>query len=147
MASTFTRIIRRELPGEIVYEDEHAVALLDIHPKAEGHTLVVPRLELASFDDLPAEALAHLIAVVQKVARGVARAMGTPHYNLSLNNGAPAGQVIFHVHFHISPRREGVSLARPALHPGNERLAQIGSAIRRALAEAGETDGPAGPAT
>jgi histidine triad (HIT) family protein len=146
MASTFTRIINRELPGEIVYEDEHAVAFLDLHPKAEGHTLVVPRQEVASFDDLPPEALTHLVAAVQKVARAVTRAMGTPHYNLSLNNGAPAGQVIFHVHFHIIPRREGVPLARPPLSPGNERLAQIGSAIRGALAEAGQADDPAHPA-
>ena len=130
MASIFTRIINRELPGEIVYEDDHALAFLDINPKSEGHTLVVPKYEVANFDALPPDVLATLMLAVQKVARAVTRAMNTPHYNLSLNNGGPAGQVVFHVHFHIIPRHEGVRTARPPLSLSHERMSEIGQAIR-----------------
>ena len=133
MASIFTRIINRELPGEIVYEDDHALAFLDINPKSEGHTLVVPKFPVASFDALPADVLAPLMLAVQKVARAVTRAMNTPHYNLSLNNGGPAGQVVFHVHFHIIPRHEGVRTARPPLRLSNQRMTEIGKAIREAV--------------
>ncbi len=133
MASIFTKIIERELPAHVVYEDAHAIAFLDIHPKAEGHTLVVPKREVAHFEELPAEDLAQLGLALQKVARGIATALGTPHYNLSLNNGAPAGQVVFHVHFHIIPRREGVPIARPPLTLPEERLQEIAAAIREAI--------------
>lgn len=135
MASTFTRIIRRELPADIVYEDDHTIAFLDMHPKAEGHTLVVPKLEVASFHDLPPDVLTHLASTVQKVARGITKAIGTPHYNLDLNNGRPAGQVIFHVHFHIIPRRDGAPMAKLPLHLSAERMEEIAEAIRRAVAE------------
>lgn len=133
MATIFTQIINRSIPGEIVYEDDHAVAFLDINPKSEGHTLVVPKIEVASFDDLPPEVLGSLIQAAQKVARGVTRGMGTPHYNLILNNGAPAGQVVFHVHFHIIPRFEGVARTPHPLRLSRERMAEIGAAIRRAM--------------
>ena len=130
MASIFTRIINRELPGEIVYEDDHTLAFLDINPKSEGHTLVVPKYEVANFDALPPDVLATLMLAVQKVARAVTRAMNTPHYNLSLNNGGPAGQVVFHVHFHIIPRHESVRTARPPLSLSHERMSEIGQVIR-----------------
>ena len=133
MATVFTRILNRELPGEIVYEDERVAAFLDIAPRAEGHTLVVPRAEVAEFHALPPEDAAALARALQIVARGVTRAMGTPHYNLTLNNGSAAGQVVFHVHFHIIPRQEGSSYGRPGAYPPG-RIAQVGAAIRAALA-------------
>ena len=100
----FCKIVSGEIPATIVYEDDHTIAFLDNHPQAEGHTLVVPKLEVASFHDLPPDVLTHLASTVQRVARGITKAIGTPHYNLDLNNGRPAGQVIFHVHFHIIPK-------------------------------------------
>jgi len=134
MASIFTHIIQRELPAHVVYEDEHTLAFLDINPKSEGHTLVVPKHEVAAFHDLPPEVATHLMGALRTVAGAVTRAMGTPHYNLSLNNGAPAGQVVFHVHFHIIPRRAGQSLARPALSLPSARMEEIAAAIRAAVA-------------
>ena len=133
MASIFTKIIRGEMPSERVYETESELAFLDINPLSEGHTLVVPKREVPNFDGLPSEDLASLTATLQTVTRGVIRAMGTPHYNLSLNNGGPAGQVVFHVHFHIIPRHEGVRTARPPLRLSNERMTEIGKAIREAV--------------
>ena len=133
MGSIFTRIIRRELPADVVYEDEHTLAFLDLYPKAEGHTLVVPKREVAAFHDLAPEEAAQLARALRLVARAVTRAMSTPHYTLVLNNGTAAGQVVFHVHFHIIPRREGVG-ARTILSLPAERQAQIAAAIRAALA-------------
>jgi histidine triad (HIT) family protein len=131
MTSTFTRIIRRELPGEIVYETEQNIAFLDLFPACEGHTLVVPKREAANFEDLTAEEVASLMVAVQTVAKAVMQAMGTAHYNLQVNNGAPAGQVVFHVHVHVIPRWEGVPRHKQRLPP--ERMREIGGRIRAAV--------------
>ncbi len=130
MASVFTQIVRGEIPAEKVYETRSELAFLDIHPKSPGHTLVVPKLEVASFVDLPPEAAASLMTTLQTVAKGVTQAMGTAHYNLVLNNGARAGQVVFHVHFHVIPRYEGFARGGGPSAP----LAEIAESIRNAIA-------------
>ena len=133
MASLFTRIIRQELPAERVYETESELAFLDINPKSEGHTLVVPKLEVADFDAMPPAELQSLALTLQHVTKGVLRAMETPHYNLSLNNGAPAGQLVFHVHFHIIPRYpDGRRVPAGRGYPEG-RMAEVAEHIRRAL--------------
>ncbi len=135
MASIFTDIINGKASAEKVLETEGELAFLDIYPKSEGHTLVVPKREVAEFDALPAKDMRSLITTVQTVARGIVRAMGTPHYNVVVNNGRPAGQVIFHVHFHIIPRHQGGGRS-PGPYPP-EKMAEIGEKIRRALEELG----------
>jgi histidine triad (HIT) family protein len=130
MPSLFSRIICGEAPAERLYETEHELAFLDIHPKAPGHTLVVPKLEVAAFEELPPERAASLAATVQTVAKGITEAMGTRDYNLLLNNGPRAGQVIAHVHFHIIPRYGG----NPFLdRPGAASLKEVAQRIRQAL--------------
>jgi len=131
MPSIFTRIVRREAPADIVYEDGMTIAFLDIFPAFEGHTLVVPKREVANFEDLPPEDTAALMTAVQRVVRGVTRALGTPHYNLRLNNGAAAGQVVFHVHVHVMPRRPGDMHHKHPLDPAEG--AAIAAKIRAAL--------------
>jgi histidine triad (HIT) family protein len=133
MASIFSKIIQRQAPAEIVYETDQVVAFLDVFPAVDGHTLVVPKREVSSFEDLPADDLRALMLGVQQVVRGVTKAMGTPHYNLRLNNGPAAGQVVFHIHFHVMPRWPGVSINKRPLDPalGKEQ----GAKIRAALAE------------
>lgn len=133
MPSLFSKIIRGEIPAEVVYETESELAFLDINPKAEGHTLVIPKLEVAGFHALPTQDMQSLIATVQVVARGIMRAMDTPHYNLMLNNGAPAGQVIFHVHFHIIPRIEGAGRGWVSGRYPQGRMAEVGAEIREAI--------------
>ena len=127
MASIFTRIVSGEIPGEKVYETEHELAFMDIHPKSPGHVLVVPKLEVAAFDELPPDRAASLTSALQVVARGVMQAMETTHYNLTLNNGSRAGQVVFHVHFHVIPRYE--TGKRP-----EEPLETLALRIREAIA-------------
>ena len=104
MASIFTQIIRGEIPAERVHETENELAFLDINPKSAGHTLIVPKTEVATFHELPPVEAQSLMLTLQTVARGIAQAMDTPHYNVTLNNGTAAGQIVFHVHFHIIPR-------------------------------------------
>ena len=136
MASIFTQIINREIPAQVVYENDHVISFMDINPKSLGHTLVVPKMEVAAYQDLPPDVAAHLASACQLVVRGVTRAMKTPHYNLTLNNGTPAGQVIFHVHFHVIPRYEGADRSeRPKVDSG--KLQEMADSIKQAIDEAG----------
>jgi len=132
MPSIFTRIIQRESPAEIVYETDRVIAFLDIFPAADGHTLVVPKREVSDFHDLPGDDATALVLALQRVVRGVTRGMGTPHYNLRLNNGAVAGQVVFHVHFHVMPRWPGVLHQKARLDPakGAANAARIRAALK-----------------
>lgn len=103
----FCKIIKGELPCVKVYEDAEAMAFLDIHPVNFGHTLVVPKAHYINIFDTPVDVLSKLMAATQKIAPAILKATGTSSFNLGVNNGAPAGQVIFHTHFHIMPRYEG----------------------------------------
>lgn len=101
MTTVFGRIIRRELPADIVYEDELCVAFRDINPQAPVHVLVVPRKEIAKLSDAKAEdqaLLGHLLLAASKIARqlGVDDA-----FRIVISNGADAGQTVFHLHLHI----------------------------------------------
>jgi histidine triad (HIT) family protein len=101
MTTLFGKVIRREIPADIVYEDEHCVAFRDINPQAPTHVLLVPRKEIAKLSDAGAgdqALLGHLLLAAGNVARqlGVADA-----FRLVVNNGAEAGQSVFHLHLHI----------------------------------------------
>ncbi len=101
MATLFSRIIAREIPADIVYEDTHCLAFRDINPQAPIHVLVIPKQEiprLADAQDADQALLGHLLLAAGKVARqlGVDEA-----FRLIVNNGAEAGQTVFHLHLHI----------------------------------------------
>jgi histidine triad (HIT) family protein len=100
----FCKIIAKEIPSHGVYEDDHVYAFLDIKPVNPGHTLVVPKKHSEEFLSADEEVLKKLIVAMQKVAKGVVMAMRAPGFNLEQNNGAVAGQVVPHLHFHIVPR-------------------------------------------
>lgn len=107
MASIFTKIIQNEIPSEKIFESETEIAFLDISPWMFGHTLVVPKLEIARLEELPLDAVQSLMISLQLVSRAVSQAFGGIDYNVLLNNGEQAGQEVSHVHFHIVPRPEG----------------------------------------
>ena len=107
----FAKILRGEVPCVKVFEDEKSLAFMDVMPEAEGHVLVVPKEGAQDILDLSAEGLAAMMATVQRVARAVDKALAPDGIQLKQYNRAPAGQSIFHVHFHIVPRWEGVALA------------------------------------
>ena len=107
----FAGILRGEIPCVKVFEDARTLAFMDVMPEAEGHVLVVPKEDAQDILDLSADGLAAMMATVQRVARAVDKALAPDGILLKQYNRAPAGQSIFHVHFHIVPRWEGVALA------------------------------------
>jgi histidine triad (HIT) family protein len=102
MPTIFERIMAGEIPADIVYQDEHAVAFRDIHPQAPTHLLVVPRRAIANLE-AAGEGDALLLGRVLEAARGAAAALGLTAggYRLVLNNGRDAGQEVPHVHIHL----------------------------------------------
>jgi histidine triad (HIT) family protein len=96
-----------------VFEDDHVLAFMDAFPQSRGHTLVVPKHSTArNFLEEEPQVLGPLILGVQRVARAVRAALNPDGIMVSQFNGAPAGQTIFHLHFHVIPRWEGVALGR-----------------------------------
>lgn len=106
----FARILRGELPKVAVYEDDKTLALMDIMPSVEGHTLVITKEPAEGILDLSPEGAQALIVTTQKVARAVKTALDAPGIMLVQLNGVAAGQSIPHIHFHILPRDEGLDL-------------------------------------
>jgi histidine triad (HIT) family protein len=105
MAETiFSRIIRGEVPCHKIYEDAHVLAFLDIQPLSPGHTLVIPKEEVATVDQLSDDAAAAVGRVLPRISRAVLAATGAREFNILQNNGASAHQAVFHVHFHIIPK-------------------------------------------
>jgi len=98
----FCRIIRREAPGKIVYEDETAVAIEDLHPQAPVHLLVLPRKHIETLDQITPDD-EQLVGHLFQVANGLARDRGIESrgYRTVINNGAGAGQSVFHLHLHL----------------------------------------------
>lgn len=109
----FAKILRGELPCHKVFEDEVALALMDIMPRADGHVLVLPRSPSRNLLDADPEHLGKLIVRVQKIARAVKSALAADGITILQYNEPAGGQVVFHLHFHVLPRWKGVEL-RPA---------------------------------
>jgi histidine triad (HIT) family protein len=103
----FCKIIAGEIPAYKVYEDEHALAFLDIAPFEKGHVLVVSKHHAPYLTDLPPASLAGLTAAVQRVASRLLARLPCDGFNLLQNNGACATQMVPHVHFHVVPRWNG----------------------------------------
>lgn len=130
----FAKILRGEIPCHRVYEDEHVLAFLDINPISRGHTLVIPREAAATLDVLSEESAAALGRVLPRIARAVLAATGAHHFNVLQNNGAPAHQAVFHVHFHIIPMHAdgtglGLDWAPRPLDGGAELAKAIAGAL------------------
>lgn len=108
----FAKMIRGEAPCAKVYEDDQVMAFLDLFPQSRGHTLVISKTSQArNLLDVEPRALETLMVGVQKVAKGLRAALKPDGIVLTQFNGAPAGQTVFHLHFHLIPRYEGVAVA------------------------------------
>jgi Diadenosine tetraphosphate (Ap4A) hydrolase and other HIT family hydrolases len=103
MDCVFCKIVRGEEPAYIVYEDEYVVAILDKYPVNKGHTLVMPKRHYRDITEIPDEELCRVIKITKAVTIAVMRALKVPGVRVVQNNGAEAGQVIFHIHFHVIP--------------------------------------------
>ena len=129
----FARILRGELPAIKVYEDDQVLAFMDIMPQADGHTLVIPKTPAVTLLDLPADAAAYIIQVVQKVAKAIEVGLDAKGMVLMQLSGAAAGQTVPHVHFHLIPSSVH-ELGKHALQMGDqEKIKAQAEKIRAAL--------------
>lgn len=132
----FAKIIRGEIPSHKVYEDEHTFAFLDIMPRAEGHTLVIPKRGAENILDIDVDVLAQVMATVRTLAPAIVTAMNAGGFMIQQFNGAAAGQSVFHLHMHIVPRTGGVPLRRHGAEENqmsNEDLAAVAEKIKAAV--------------
>jgi len=129
----FARILRGELPAIKVYEDDQVLAFMDIMPQADGHTLVIPKTPAVTLLDLPADAAAYTIQMVQKVAKAIEVGLDAQGIVLMQLSGAAAGQTVPHVHFHLIPSSVH-ELGKHALQMGDqEKIKAQAEKIRAAL--------------
>jgi histidine triad (HIT) family protein len=110
----FAKILRGELPCYKVYEDAKVLAFLDIMPRAPGHALVLPKAPARNILDVAPDDLAHVIKVAQKIAKVSVDVFGADGVTVQQFNEGAGGQVVFHLHVHVIPRKEGIALKPPA---------------------------------
>ncbi len=118
----FAKILRGEIPNVTVYEDERVLSFMDAFPQSKGHTLVIPKAPSRNLLDTDPDELSNLIQKTQTIAAAVRQALKPDGITITQFNGAPAGQTVFHLHFHIIPRYTGVV---PGPHASGQ-MADIG---------------------
>lgn len=133
-SNIFAKILRGEIPSHKVYEDADALVFMDVMPQAAGHTLVVPKAPSRNLLDADPDVLARLAPITQRVAQAVKTAFDADGVTVVQFNEPASGQTVFHLHFHVIPRHEGVALMP---HTGDmekpEVLAAHAEKIRNAL--------------
>ena len=134
MASVFTKIINREIPGRFVYEDDDVVAFLTIEPMTQGHTLVVPRAEIDNWQDVDASVFANVMAVAQRIGKAQSKAFDVERTGLII-----AGLEVPHCHVHVIPMwsEADLHLSNSARSVDPEELAANAEKLRTALTELG----------
>ncbi|WP_425043591.1 HIT family protein [Primorskyibacter sp. S87] len=128
----FAKILRGEIPSNRVFEDDETLVFMDIMPRADGHLLVIPKTPCRNVLDASPEQLAAVMKTVQKMAHVVTQALGADGVTVQQFNEAAGGQEVFHLHFHILPRHEGVSLRAPGQMGDMEQIAALAEKIRAA---------------
>ena len=129
----FAKILRGEIPSVKVYEDDVALAFMDLFPQSRGHTLVAPKgVRVKNFLEMPSNSVGPYLERVHRVAKAVTEALKPDGVVVAQYNGTPGGQTIFYPHFHIIPRYEGVGLAGHA-HQNRADLGEL-EAIANAIA-------------
>ena len=110
----FAKILRGELPAHQVFEDDKVFAFLDIMPRATGHTLVIPKSAARNILDIAPDDLAHLMKATQTIAQAAVKVFAADGLTIQQFNEPAGGQVVFHLHVHVIPRKTGVPLKPPA---------------------------------
>lgn len=130
MPSIFTRIIHREIPGEIIAEDDRFIAFLDVFPLVPGHTLVVPKEEIDYLFDIDDDALAAMILFAKKIAHAVKQAVPCKRIGVAV-----IGLEVPHAHVHLVPMNSmgDINFTKPKLKPTPEELKEVGARIRSFL--------------
>src|SRR5712672_1589866 len=113
-SNIFAKILRGELPCHKVYEDDKALAFLDIMPRAPGHALVLPKAPARNILDVAPDDLAHVMKIAQNIAKVSVSVFGADGVTVQQFNEGAGGQVVFHLHVHVIPRKDGIALKPPA---------------------------------
>jgi histidine triad (HIT) family protein len=131
----FCRIAQKQVPASIVYEDEKAIAFLDIRPLTEGHTLLIPKAHHENIFETPKELNAYLHGLIKQIATAIKKATNADGISIIQQNGKAAGQEISHLHIHIIPRHEGQRLPsfNETTEANREKLNQTATKIRNNL--------------
>jgi histidine triad (HIT) family protein len=131
----FCKIVGGEIPSAKVLETDTVLAFMDINPVSKGHTLVIPKAHYATFPEIPVQVLAQMGEALQGIGAAVESELGSAGFNVLLNNGRVAGQLINHAHFHLVPRNAGDGVMEwPAVQPyGEGEMESIRAALANAL--------------
>jgi len=135
----FCAISAGKIPAHVVYEDDRAMAFLDIHPSAPGHTLIIPKTHAARIEDLSAEDAAALFSALHRLAKPIREAVEAEAATVGINDGPGSGQEVPHVHVHVIPRRrgDGGTLIQLVARTGTRgtSLADVADKIRKKIAQ------------
>ena len=129
----FAKILRGEIPSERVYEDAETLVFMDIMPRADGHVLVIPKTPCRNLLDASPDQMAACMATVQKMSHALMQAFSATGVTVQQFNEAAGGQEVFHLHFHVLPRHDGVSLRPPGTMADFDVLKTHAGKIRAVL--------------
>lgn len=132
----FSKILRGDIPSHKVYEDDLVYAFLDIGPLSFGHTLVIPKEEAATLDQLSDESAAAIGRVLPRLCRAIKAVTGTEQFNVLQNNGPMAHQAVFHVHFHIIPKPsvdQGLGIEWKSTKLNQDEGSKLAAALRKEM--------------
>jgi histidine triad (HIT) family protein len=133
--NVFAKILRGEFPCHKIYEDDKVLAFLDIMPRAPGHALVLPKAPARNILDVPPDDFAAVMKVAQKIAKVSMDKFGADGVTIQQFNESAGGQVVFHLHVHVIPRKEGIALKPPAsVKESPDVLKQQAATLAAALA-------------
>ncbi len=131
----FCNIVSGVTPAEVLFQNEQAIAVLDINPIHYGHALVIPKQHCKDFLELPAETFPSVLQAAQVVARALVASLNLQGYNLFSNNGESAGQSVFHFHLHVTPRYndDDIRFVLKLKQYPNGELKRYGDMIRKCI--------------
>ncbi|WP_412554717.1 HIT family protein [Shimia sp. MIT1388] len=130
----FAKILRGEIPSEKLYEDDDTYVFMDIMPRADGHCLIIPKTPCRNMLDATPEQLTACLKTVQKMGHAVMQAFGAEGVTVQQFNEAAGGQEVFHLHYHVLPRHDGVKLRPPGTMADFAVLKEQADKIRAVLA-------------
>ncbi|MDH4070034.1 MAG: HIT family protein [Ignavibacteria bacterium] len=135
MDCIFCSIAAGRVPAEIVYSGNRVLAFLDVNPIHPGHVLIIPKRHSRDLTELPEEVLGELMLATQTVAAGLVHSLDLQGFNLFSNNGAIAGQSVFHFHLHVTPRypQDNIRFVHGTKEYGPGEMAAVGERIRQAI--------------
>lgn len=133
MECFFCKIAKHEIPAEIIYEDDTAICVLDIHPHAPGHSMVIPRAHVETILELDNIEGGQVFLAVKKVVQLLKNKLAPDGFTIGINHGESAGQAVPHLHIHIIPRYKndgGTSIHGVVMNPGKESIEEIKMKIK-----------------